>query len=81
MPCFSNYKFINQTVFHFSYERILCNQHVSAIVMGIAKATVGVGVLSLSTFSSVLIPVQTIIGVGVCFGRDDINLELYWFMC
>ena len=45
--------------------------------MAIAAATARVGALAPSTSSGVLVPVLTIIGVGVSLGHDDINLELY----
>ena len=68
VPCFSNCEFGNRTVFHFSFERIFCDQIVSAIVTAIAAATVGVEASAPSTSSTssgVLVPVLTIVGVGV----------------
>ena len=76
MPCFSNCEFGNWTVFHFSFERIFCNQLISAIVTAITTAIAGVGTLAPSDSSGVLVLVLTIVGVSVSLGHDDINLKL-----
>ena len=77
VPCFSNCEFGNRTVFYFSFEKIFCNQLVSAILTAIAAATTGVGASAPSTSSGFPVPVLTIVGVGVSLGHDNINLELY----
>ena len=81
VPCFGNYDFGNRTVFYFSFQRIFCNRLVSAIVTAIVAVTARVGASAPSTSSCVLVPVLTIVGVGVSLRLDDINLELYWSMC
>ena len=53
----------------------ICNQVVSAIVMAIAAAS-AVKTLALSTSSKVLVPVLTIVGVGVSFRHADISFVL-----
>ena len=73
--------FGNWTVFYFFFERIFCDQLVSAIVTAITAATAGVGALAPSISSGVLVLVLIIIGVGDSLGHDNINLELYWSMC
>ena len=81
MPCFGNCWFGKQTVFHFSFKWIFCDRLVSATVMAIATATAAGSSLGSSTYSGDLVPVLTIIGVGVSLRHDDINFELYWSMC
>ena len=58
-----------------------CNQVVSSTVTVIATAT-AVGSPSVLFISSGnLVPVLTIVGIGVSLGHDNINFELYWSMC
>ena len=52
-----------------------------SLFMAIATVTAVGGSSAPSTSSGVLVPVLTIIGVGVSFRHDDINFELYWSMC
>ena len=50
------------------------------IVTAIAAASAAVASAP-STSSGDLVPVLTIIGVGVSLEHDNINFELYWSMC
>ena len=54
---------------------------VSATVAAIAMATAVGSSLAPSTSSGDLVPILTIVGVGVSLGHDNINFELYWAMC